>query len=62
MHPSDRSSAFPHVYIQSGALPALKSLELRGITFGLDSTDILPHLRTLVACNSPINDSCPHAR
>ena len=56
-HASDpvlEPNSTPHMWFRPEALPALETLELRGITSHLEGM-VLPHLHTFVACASPIN-------
>ena len=49
------SKDYPELILQPGALPALKTLELRGIFFDADEEGILPQLRTFVIHASPVD-------
>ena len=54
--PSTVSSDYPELLLKSGALSALKTLELRGISFDTEEDVILPELRTFVTRASPVDD------
>ena len=51
-NPPSQPYCIPYVVLQPEALPALKSLELRGIRFEL-KTNILPHLHTFIYRGTP---------
>ena len=54
--PCPKPKGYLCISFERGALPALETLELRGITLFLGNTD-LPHLRTFIARASPVEIS-----
>ena len=54
--PSIVSPDYPMLILKPGVLPALQTLELRGISFKVEEEVILPQLHTLIARASPVDD------
>ena len=54
--PPSLSRDYPVLSLKPGALPALKTLELRGVRFETEKEVILPQLRTFVARTTPIDN------